>query len=281
MSRESIKFSIITPTYNRLELIKQSIDSVLAQTYSNWEMIIVDDSTDNKLYNSDWIKNLDERIIYLKNKQNMGANYSRNRALDNISGEFVILLDDDDKLDPNCLKHAYETILKNNNYSWYLSNKIYEDGKCVTYVEKYGRAYAYVLDYLLGSKIAGDHTACIRANSIKNIRFPHDVKNGGEWEFFAKLGNKYKIFTYDFPSTTVRYLEDGLSKNLNTSIFLLKTKLRMLKLLPKIEPKTPMLFLYITTILSVPPIIYLYDLTKKILHKTKLLLPLKKLLTSR
>ena len=72
--------SIIMPSYNTGLFIAESIRSVLAQTYTNWELIIVDDcSTDNT---DEIVASFqDKRIHYLKNDQNSGAEVSRNRAL--------------------------------------------------------------------------------------------------------------------------------------------------------------------------------------------------------
>lgn len=68
--------SVIMPSYNTAEYIKQSIQSVIDQTYTNWELIIVDDcSTDNT---DEIVKSIDDgRIIYLKNEKNSGAAVSR------------------------------------------------------------------------------------------------------------------------------------------------------------------------------------------------------------
>ncbi len=88
--------SIITPSYNTARYIEDSIRSVLEQTYTNWELIIVDDcSTDN----TDEIvaKYLsDTRIRYLKNPKNSGAAISRNYALREAKGKWVTFLDSDD-----------------------------------------------------------------------------------------------------------------------------------------------------------------------------------------
>lgn len=88
--------SIIMPSYNTAGFIAESIDSVLAQSYKNWELIIVDDcSADNtdeivKPYLSD------NRIHYLKNVENRGAAFSRNTALREAKGKWIAFLDSDD-----------------------------------------------------------------------------------------------------------------------------------------------------------------------------------------
>lgn len=95
--------SIIMPSYNTGRFISETIDSVLAQTYENWELIIVDDcSTDNtdevvQKYLSD------HRVKYLKNEKNSGAAASRNRALREAEGKWIAFLDSDDLWSPNKL----------------------------------------------------------------------------------------------------------------------------------------------------------------------------------
>jgi glycosyltransferase involved in cell wall biosynthesis len=87
--------SIIMPSYNTGKFIGESIESVLAQTYANWELIIVDDcSTDNT--DNIVAKYNDSRIRYLKNKKNSGAAISRNYALREAKGEWIAFLDSDD-----------------------------------------------------------------------------------------------------------------------------------------------------------------------------------------
>lgn len=88
--------SIIMPSYNTGKFIKESIESVLKQTYTNWELLIVDDcSTDN----TDKVVEpflSDERIKYFKNEKNSGAAVSRNKALREAKGRWIAFLDSDD-----------------------------------------------------------------------------------------------------------------------------------------------------------------------------------------
>jgi len=87
--------SVIMPSYNTAKFIKESIESVLNQTYSNLELIIVDDcSTDNT---DEVVCSIaDERIVYIKNDINSGAAVSRNRAIREAKGKWIAFLDSDD-----------------------------------------------------------------------------------------------------------------------------------------------------------------------------------------
>ncbi|MHB1105158.1 MAG: glycosyltransferase family 2 protein [Lutibacter sp.] len=98
--------SIIIPTYNRAHLLRETLDSVLAQTYANWECIIIDDgSTDNTFeVVSNYIKK-DSRFKYLVRpiERIKGASTCRNIGLENAKGEFIQFLDSDDLLSGNKL----------------------------------------------------------------------------------------------------------------------------------------------------------------------------------
>jgi glycosyltransferase involved in cell wall biosynthesis len=94
MGKEKPLISIIIPTYNRASFLKEAIESVLAQTYENWELIIVDDgSTDNT---SELVKKFtDKRISYLC-QQNTGAPLARNKGIQKAKGDYIAFLDSDD-----------------------------------------------------------------------------------------------------------------------------------------------------------------------------------------
>ena len=103
--------SIITPCYNAAPFISQAIESVLAQSFGDWEMIIVDDcSTDNTDIVVGKIK--DPRIRYIKNEKNSGAAVSRNRALREANGRWVAFLDSDDLWKPEKLEKQIRFMTK-------------------------------------------------------------------------------------------------------------------------------------------------------------------------
>lgn len=106
--------SIITPSYNTAKFIGETIESVLAQTYAYWEMIIVDDCSSDE---TDHVVSLytDKRIRYLKNKENSGAAVSRNYALREAKGEWIAFLDSDDLWKPQKLEKQLE-FMKSHQY---------------------------------------------------------------------------------------------------------------------------------------------------------------------
>lgn len=92
------KISILMGIYNCADTLPEAIDSILAQTFTNWELILCDDgSVDSTLsIAEEYRKQYPEKIILLKNPQNMGLNYTLNHCLEHASGEYIARMDGDD-----------------------------------------------------------------------------------------------------------------------------------------------------------------------------------------
>lgn len=103
--------SIIMASYNKAAFIAETISSVLAQRYSQWELIIVDDcSTDNSLSVISGFS--DGRIHLIANTANSGANRCRNTGIRHAKGDYLMFLDADDLLEPFCLEQRIRTAAK-------------------------------------------------------------------------------------------------------------------------------------------------------------------------
>lgn len=106
--------SIVMPCHNDAEYLKDSISSVIAQTYQNWELLVVNDcSTDNSI---EIVKSFnDGRIKVFKNEKNSGAAFSRNVAIENAKGRYIAFLDSDDYWYPTKLEKQIE-FMEENHY---------------------------------------------------------------------------------------------------------------------------------------------------------------------
>ena len=92
--------SIIMPSYNAARFIGESINSVLLQTYSNWELLIVDDcSKDNSVEVVRKFANIDKRVVLFSLEKNVGAAAARNVAIEHAQGQYIAFLDSDDVWD--------------------------------------------------------------------------------------------------------------------------------------------------------------------------------------
>ncbi|HOA82018.1 MAG TPA: glycosyltransferase family 2 protein [Defluviitaleaceae bacterium] len=169
--------SIIMPSWNTGKWIGESIESVIKQTYQDWELIIVDDcSTDNT---DKVVANYrDSRIKYFKNDINSGAALTRNRALREAQGEWIAFLDSDDLWLP-CKLEKMIKFMETNNYSfaYHRYEKINEDGeplnievsgpKVVTKRKMYNYGYPGCLAFMYSAKVHG-------LIQIKNIKKNND-----------------------------------------------------------------------------------------------------------
>ena len=125
--------SVIMPSYNTGEYIAASIESVLAQTYPNWELLIVDDcSTDSTV---EVIRRYqDPRIILLKNKTNSGAALSRNYALREAKGRWIAFLDSDDTWEPEKLEKQLRFMQENGYAFTFTDYRICLNGEWMPYI---------------------------------------------------------------------------------------------------------------------------------------------------
>ena len=90
--------SVIMPAYNAEKYIAEAIQSVISQTYTNWQLLIIDDcSTDRTAEIAEEFEKSDQRIRVLRNPQNIGVAKTRNRGFDLAKGEWLALLDSDDR----------------------------------------------------------------------------------------------------------------------------------------------------------------------------------------
>ncbi len=157
--------SVIMPSWNTEKYIADSMQSVINQTYSNWELIIVDDcSTDNT---DEVVASFnDSRIKYLHNEKNCGAALTRNRALREARGEWIAFLDSDDLWAPEKLQRQIDFMKKNHyTFSYHEYVKIDEDSmplniyvsgpEVVTKKKMYNYGYPGCLTFMYSAKTMG------------------------------------------------------------------------------------------------------------------------------
>jgi len=107
--------SVIIPAYNSEKYLKQAVQSVLSQTYQNFEIILIDDkSTDNTLGISHFLANQDSRIHVLENPVNIGVAASRNKGMSACTGEYIAFLDSDDIWLPDKINLQMQKIREEN-----------------------------------------------------------------------------------------------------------------------------------------------------------------------
>lgn len=125
--------SVITPVYNAEKYIENTINSVRNQTYTDFEMILIDDcSTDNSREVIENLIKIDDRIRYILLDQNSGAAVARNAGIEAARGRYISFLDSDDVWRPNKLEKQLNFMKKNKHAFTYTAfETITEDGKLI------------------------------------------------------------------------------------------------------------------------------------------------------
>ena len=126
-----VKVSCIITTHNRLELLNRAVESVLSQTYKNYELIIVDDASDDST--KEWCIQIEAnypnkvKYIRIEKKDSKGGNYARNLGIKNAAGEYLAFLDDDDEWLPSKLDKQVAVMNENEDCVLVYGNRIIEN----------------------------------------------------------------------------------------------------------------------------------------------------------
>lgn len=183
--------SIITPAFNCGKYITETIDSVISQTYSNWELIIVNDkSTDNTEEIINKYTKTDSRIRLINLKDNSGAAVARNKALDKANGRFIAFLDSDDMWKKGKLKKQIEFMIEN-NYGFTFTSYEYIKDKNNTKDKLFNVPHSLNYSQGLKNTVIGCLTVVIDKNIIGDFRMPL-VRRGQDnltWLLLLKKGH--------------------------------------------------------------------------------------------
>ena len=197
--KDQILFSIVVPTYNRAHLISQTIESILAQTFADSELIIVDDgSTDNT---EEVIqKYLSDHVHYYK-KQNAERAAARNFGTQKAQGEYINWFDSDDIMFPNHLEDAAKMISKYNRPEVFAQGHQYQypSGQLINAV-----SYTSTLNDLMynGNPMANSPVIVRRDIALANLFNEDPGLSGSEdFELWLRIAAKYRV--YSSPTITV------------------------------------------------------------------------------
>ncbi|WP_298556300.1 glycosyltransferase family A protein [uncultured Algibacter sp.] len=199
--------SIIVPCYNQAEYLPEALQSVLNQTYNNWECIIVNDgATDNtETVAQEWLAK-DSRFKYFK-KENGGLSSARNLGIEQAKGEYILLLDSDDKINETLIAKALPEFNKDDNIGvvTYWCNRFIDN----TIIDVFKPAGGNITNFLYKNSAIG--TSMFRKKCWKIIGgYDEEMKNGYEdWEFYIRLTQKWNVFV--IPEVLLYYRQHAVS----------------------------------------------------------------------
>lgn len=213
-----MKFSIIIPTYNREKYIINTIKSIISQTYTNWELIIIDDgSTDNtKEKITPFFKDNHIKYIYQKNSE---RSIARNNGIKIATGDYICFVDSDEKLNSNHLEKISNGIKKNNfkiGVYHYDIGFIYPE-KINNYIRK-GKNFNFPINpNKLISIIIGVPQLCIPKSIMKEFQFDSKISIGEDIELLFRITKKYPIFYIEGKTTIFEIEHENRSVNKSTN----------------------------------------------------------------
>ena len=192
MGKNYPKVSIVVPTYNRADYLKECLESIINQNYPNLEIIVSDDnSTDNT---EGLVKEYIKKYPYIKYIRNIkypkGPNGNKNNGLDYVNGEIIGIFDDDDFMLENAINLLVNKI--NEGYDMVIANCIRSDNNEFSGIGLNKSQEIYYKDYLCG-KMSGEFWSLFKKAILGNKRFDIDIF-GGESTLWRGLLKNIKIF---------------------------------------------------------------------------------------
>lgn len=209
-------FSILIANYNNGRYLQEAIDSIFAQTYSNWEVIIVDDkSTDNSQQIYDRYVG-DTRFHFYYNEENKGCGYTKKRCAELANGEFCGFLDPDDVLLPNALEVSVFALEHNPEASLTMS-RYYICNDCMEILQKSrllqlppNESYLEHMDYLPEQFASFRKASYLASGGINQLCFA-----GVDQDLYFHLEEQGKIVVIDEFTYKYRLCNDSVSHGKN------------------------------------------------------------------
>ena len=212
--------SVIITTYKRpIEVLLRAIKSVLRQSYSNYELLIVNDNPEDlegqaQIINI--IKDLnDKRIKYLTYESNQGSNYARNYGLYNSKGAYVAFLDDDDEWFPSKLEMQVNIMKENPQVGLVSCGFFISDGNKVIGEKKPEPLYDYSIDNLIVyNYIAGTSFPLLRKSVIDEVGgFDTQMVSCQEYELWLRMREVCEFATVKNPLGVYYVSDDSVFRN--------------------------------------------------------------------
>lgn len=210
------KYSIIIPLYNKGDYIVKTVQSVLQQSFSDYELIVVNDgSTDN---GSELLTEIDDSRLILINKENGGVSSARNAGISKASGEWITFMDADDIMYPFALE-TYEYIMQYHpGYDFIVaatdqSQKKYPSSNEIRIIEDY--AYENAVSYAKhGFSLVNTDCVCIRRSLLEKVGyFNEEYTHGEDQDLWIRLSEASPFVKID--KAVAYYVTDIVNNSSN------------------------------------------------------------------
>jgi len=181
--------SVVMPVYNGERFLKEAIESILNQTYKNFEFIIVDDgSTDNSLKIIEEYQKRDKRIKLIKNKKNLGMAKSLNKSLRIAKGKYYVKMDSDDISDKERLNKELFFLENNKEYLIVGSNlEVIDDENETIGYRYYPQNDEDIRNLIIIKNPFAHPSVMVRMNVLKKIFYDEKLKASDDYDLWFKL----------------------------------------------------------------------------------------------
>jgi len=224
------KVSVIIPTYNRADLLPRAIDSVLNQTFKDFELIIVDDgSTDNTKEIVKEYQKKDERIKYIWQENSGGPAKPKNTGIKNSQGEYIAFLDSDDEWLPEKLEKQLKLLGSSNTLGFVSCNALIIDennNRKEKYNSPKNKNFVSLLE---GNKIWSCSSVIVKKDIFERLGFFDENLNFGEdWEMWLRIAKRYN-FDFVYEPLIKYYLHQNNISSIETNFKKIKNFEQILK----------------------------------------------------
>jgi glycosyltransferase involved in cell wall biosynthesis len=201
--------SVVIPTYNRATSIVRSLESLRAQTFNEWECIVVDDgSTDNTSEVLEHFCTRDDRFSFYKRgtDRKKGANACRNIGIEHARGNFITFLDSDDEYLPNHIQDRLTHLKSSNADGSYGAAFVFNgvDRKKTTSRDrrKDESWFNFVLENFVGTPFL-----LLKANIVRETKFDEGLLRHQDWDFLMRLRPDVNVVHYPEPTFVINYVK--------------------------------------------------------------------------
>ena len=193
-----MKISVVIPTYNRIALVERAIDSVLRQSIKPFDIIVVDDGSDDGT--SEMIQKK-YRSINLVQQQNSGVSAARNNGIKHAKGDWIALLDSDDEWTEKKLENQVNRLIKNPDYHFCHTNEIWiRNGVRVNQKKRHQKYGGYIFDKCLDICRISPSSTLFKKNILEHVGwFDTQLPVCEDYDLWLRITADYKILFVDEP----------------------------------------------------------------------------------
>ena len=193
-----MKISVIIPTYNRKKTLARAIQSVINQSLSPFEILIIDDGSNDGT--EEWVKDNFQNIKYIY-QNNHGVSSARNIGIENAYGDWVAFLDSDDEWLPNKLYEQVKAIDSNPEMKFFHTNEIWiRNGVRVNQMKKHKKYGGYIFEKCLDICRVSPSSVLIQKEVFDNIGiFDESLRVCEDYDLWLRITSKYSVVFLDIP----------------------------------------------------------------------------------